>query len=201
MAGIVDSAPINILTWKRGIDLSPEVLATARVTELAEMSKDFFSLRAERFHTRRFAFIRKCKASRTPFRFAKHRRFPIGEERQLGIGELDEEERDDFDDVKTLEWFLEKEREKIWSAHVKSLPRTNSMGGSTLDDCDRKDNPLGSDLGSDNGSEKNITITLTTAGDKTWVKVLEKESPVIEVKDSTPIFSCYYTPPIEGSDA
>lgn len=197
VTGIVDSASTNILTWKRGIDLSPEVLATARVTELAEMSKDFFSLRAERFHTRRFAFIRKCKALRTPFRFAKHRRFPIGEERRLGLVELDEEERDDFDDVKTLEWFLEKEREKMWSSHVKSLPRMNSMGGSTLADLDRKDGSLGSDLGSENGSEKNVGIK--SAVEKSWVRVLEKESPVVEVKDNTPVFSCYYTPPLETS--
>lgn len=199
VSSIVDSACINIMTWKRGIDLSPEVLAAARVTELAEMSKDFFSLRAQRFHTRRFAFIRKCKSSRTPFRFAKHRRFPVGADRQLGLGELDEEERDDFDDVKTLEWFLEKEREKMWSAHVKSLPRSNSMGGSTLADGDRA---VGSDLGSENGSEKNISIVQKTATEKTWVKALEKESPVVEVsKDYTPIFSCYYTPPLEASMA
>ncbi|TID25961.1 hydrogenase maturation factor hoxX like protein [Venturia nashicola] len=192
--GIVASPQANILTWKRGIDLSPEILATARVTELAEMSKDFFSLRAERFHTRRFAFIRKCKASRTPFRFAKHRRFPIGEEKRLGLGELDEEERDDFDDVKTLEWFLEKEREKIWSAQVRSFPRTNSVGGSTLADGDRPS----PDLGSDNGSEKNAAIVLRTVADKTWVKVSEKESSVVDGKDMTPIFSCYYTPPLEA---
>ncbi|KAE9981594.1 hypothetical protein EG328_011533 [Venturia inaequalis] len=192
VTSIVDSAPTNILTWKRGIDLSPEVLATARVTELAEMSKDFFSLRAERFHTRRFAFIRKCKSSRTPFRFAKHRRFPVGEEGKLGVGELDEEERDDFDDVKSLEWFLEKEREKMWSSHVKSLPRKISMGGSTLGESDRKDSPLDSDFGSEHGNEKNGGIR---------IKVPEKENPVVEAKDTTPIFSCYYTPPLEVSSA
>ncbi|KAE9976456.1 hypothetical protein EG327_008025 [Venturia inaequalis] len=190
VTSIVDSASTNILTWKRGIDLSPEVLATARVTELAEMSKDFFSLRAERFHTRRFAFIRKCKSSRTPFRFAKHRRFPVGEEGKLGVGELDEEERDDFDDVKPLEWFLEKEREKMWSSHVKSLPRKISMGGSTLGESDRKDSPLDSDFGSEHGNEKNGGIR---------IKAPEKESSVVEAKDTTPIFSCYYTPPLEVS--
>ncbi|QDS73431.1 hypothetical protein FKW77_008537 [Venturia effusa] len=197
VADIVDSASSNVLTWKCGIDLSPEALAAARVTELAEMSKDFFSLRAERFHTRRFAFIRKCKPSRTPFRFAEHRRFPVGDEKHVGLGELDEEERDDFDDVKTLEWFLEKEREKTWSSHVKSLPRVNSMSGLTLADLDRKDNASGSDLGSDNGSDK--SVGKKSPMQRSWVKVLEKEPTMLGAKDNTPIFSCYYTPPHQDS--
>jgi enoyl-CoA hydratase/carnithine racemase/methionyl-tRNA formyltransferase len=194
VTGIVNSAVTNILTWKKSIELSPGALAMARVSELGEMSKDFFSLRAERFHTRRFAFIRKCKASRTPFRFAKHRRFPLGEERQLGLGEFDEEERDDFDDVKTLEWFLEKEREKMWGK-----PRMNSIGGSTIADVDRRDNALGLDLGSENGSEKNSSPK--GGAEKHWIRILEKESPVVEVKDTTPVFSCYYTPPNEAPGA
>jgi enoyl-CoA hydratase/carnithine racemase/methionyl-tRNA formyltransferase len=197
VTGIVNSAVTNILTWKKGVDLSPEVLAMARVAELGEMSKDFFSLRAERFHTRRFAFIRKCKASRTPFRFAKHRRFPVGEDHQLGLGELDEEERDDFDDVKTLEWFLEREREKIWRNQVKAMPRLNSIGGSTIADLDRKDSTLGSDLGSENGSDKNGPAK--SVAEKHWVGILEKDSPVVEVRDTTPVFSCYYTPPLEAA--
>jgi enoyl-CoA hydratase/carnithine racemase len=39
--------------WKRNLDLSPTALATAPANELGEMSKDFWSPRSMRYHTRR----------------------------------------------------------------------------------------------------------------------------------------------------
>jgi hypothetical protein len=79
--------------WKAKVDLSPPALAQARATELGEMSKDFWSARSERYHTRRANFVRKAKATQTPLRFATHRRQTPG-----GLA-LDEEELDSFDDV------------------------------------------------------------------------------------------------------
>ncbi|OLN87515.1 Hydrogenase maturation factor HoxX [Colletotrichum chlorophyti] len=80
--------------WKSNVDLSPAGLACARAQELGEMSKDFWSARSSRYHTRRRDFVRKVKSVQTPLRFARHRR---------GSGQLDEEESDDFDDVAAFE--------------------------------------------------------------------------------------------------
>lgn len=76
--------------WKRNVDLSLSALAAARANELAEMSKDFWSPRSTRYHTRRFDFVRKTKVASTPLRFATHRRL---------IARPDEEETSDFDNV------------------------------------------------------------------------------------------------------
>lgn len=76
--------------WKRGIDLSPSALALARANELAEMSKDFWSPRSVRYHSRRFNFVRKTRPTSTPLRFALHRRTKT---------QPDEEETPDFDDI------------------------------------------------------------------------------------------------------
>ncbi|KAF2173490.1 hypothetical protein M409DRAFT_61873 [Zasmidium cellare ATCC 36951] len=79
-------------TWKHNIDISPAAIARARANELAEMSLDFWSARSARYHTRRFDFVRKVKASKTPLRFAIHRR-------TFDDTRFDEEESDDFDSV------------------------------------------------------------------------------------------------------
>jgi len=76
--------------WKRNVDLSPSALALARANELAEMSKDFWSPRSIRYHSRRSDFVRKAKPSCTPLRFALHRRI---------MAQPDEEETSDFDDI------------------------------------------------------------------------------------------------------
>ena len=55
------------------------------------MSLDFWSARSSRYHTRRFAFVRKLKSSTTPLRFAAHRR-------STKVND-DEEESDNFDSV------------------------------------------------------------------------------------------------------
>jgi enoyl-CoA hydratase/carnithine racemase/methionyl-tRNA formyltransferase len=80
----------RVKNWKTSVDLSLGNLASIRASELGEMALDFWSARSERYHSRRFAFVRKVKAKHTPFRFAQHRR---------GHGSLDEEERDEFDSV------------------------------------------------------------------------------------------------------
>lgn len=80
--------------WKGNVDLSPAALARARANELGEMSRDFWSARAVRYHSRRFDFVRKVKPAQTPLRFAVHRRTVDG------MQHYDEEETDEFDSVR-----------------------------------------------------------------------------------------------------
>ncbi|KAK4497849.1 hypothetical protein PRZ48_010504 [Zasmidium cellare] len=79
-------------TWKKMVDVSPTGIARARANELGEMSLDFWSARSTRYHTRRFDFVRKVKPTKTPLRFATHRR-------TFDDSRCDEEETDDFDSV------------------------------------------------------------------------------------------------------
>ena len=60
------------------------------------MSLDFWSARSSRYHTRRFAFVRKLKSSTTPLRFAGHRRNNTTSKVSTNY---DEEESDNFDSV------------------------------------------------------------------------------------------------------
>ena len=99
VAVIVKSGKPGRIIWKSKQDLSPASLAHTRARELSEMSKDFYSLRSTRYHTRRFNFVRKVKAKQTPLRFATHRRFDDHC--------LDEEEYDNFDDVAHYEQLME----------------------------------------------------------------------------------------------
>jgi enoyl-CoA hydratase/carnithine racemase/methionyl-tRNA formyltransferase len=88
--------------WKRKLDLSLSGLASARADELAEMAKDFWSPRSARYHDRRSAFVRKAKPTRTPLRFALHRRV------QAKL-QPDEEETAEFDDIATYQRRMESE--------------------------------------------------------------------------------------------
>lgn len=88
--------PTYVAEWKRGLDLSSGALAQIRAEELAEMAKDFWSPRSERYHPRRYDFVRKTKAAATPRRFALHRK---------SDGLVDEEDDDRFD---STEWFAMK---------------------------------------------------------------------------------------------
>ncbi|KAK6527601.1 hypothetical protein TWF694_004585 [Orbilia ellipsospora] len=90
----------KVKQWKKNVDLLPANLAAVRAKELGEMALDFWSARSCRYHSRRFAFVRKVKSKHTPLRFARHRR--TDEEM------LDEEERDTYDKV----WYYEKMREE-----------------------------------------------------------------------------------------
>lgn len=91
--------------WKSNADITPQGLNLARAAELGEMSRDFWSPRAERYHTRREAFVRKMKAKSTPLRFAKHRRAD-----EKDAGRMDEEETDEYDSV---EWFAQKQAREL----------------------------------------------------------------------------------------
>jgi enoyl-CoA hydratase/carnithine racemase len=86
--------------WKRNVDLSPSALALARANELAEMSKDFWSPRSIRYHSRRSDFVRKTKPTCTPLRYALHRRI---------MAQPDEEETSEFDDIGTYKLRAENE--------------------------------------------------------------------------------------------
>ncbi|KAM0322074.1 hypothetical protein ACHAQA_009703 [Verticillium albo-atrum] len=77
-------------SWKLGVDISATSLATVKTEELGEMAKDFWSIRAKRYHGRRRDFVRKRQPTRTPLRFAEHRR---------KVGMKDEEECSDFDNA------------------------------------------------------------------------------------------------------
>ncbi|ATY59617.1 formyl transferase domain-containing protein [Cordyceps militaris CM01] len=119
--------------WKRGLDLSAPALARIRAEELAEMAKDFWSPRAQRYHPRRSDFVRKTKAAATPRRFALHRK---------SDGLVDEEDDDRFDSV---EWFamknsapqhgagagledtaIPKQPEKAYAHRSRNAPSSNS---------------------------------------------------------------------------
>jgi enoyl-CoA hydratase/carnithine racemase len=98
--------------WKQKLDLSPTALSTARTNELGEMSKDFWSPRSIRYHSRRSAFVRKVKASKTPLRFAQHRRKD---------GEVDEEESDSFDLIETFAALSKKMQEQAVQQTIEHL--------------------------------------------------------------------------------
>lgn len=101
VAVVVKSGKLGKTTWKTRQDLSFASLARARAMELNEMSKDFYSARSQRYHSRRFNFVRKVKATQTPLRFATHRR--------LDASQHDEEETENYDDVKHYERLAEKQ--------------------------------------------------------------------------------------------
>jgi enoyl-CoA hydratase/carnithine racemase len=102
VAVVVRSGSFGRITpWKSKVDLSLSSLAQARASELGEMAKDFWSARSSRYHTRRFAFVRKLKATHTPLRFATHRR--------MDQTYLDEEERASFDNVVHFERMREEQ--------------------------------------------------------------------------------------------
>lgn len=63
------------------------------------MSLDFWSERSPRYHTRRFAFVRKLKPSHTPLRFAIHRRGPEDTSSSSSSSCLDEEELEEFENL------------------------------------------------------------------------------------------------------
>ncbi|KAI5204778.1 ClpP/crotonase [Aureobasidium subglaciale] len=111
-------------SWKCELDLSTPALATARMQELAEMAKDFWSARSIRYHSRRRDFVRKIKPTKTPLRFAEHRR---------KAGELDEEERDDFDLLERFEVSKkEKEEQALWEGIEALKMQAGEVGHPTI---------------------------------------------------------------------
>jgi enoyl-CoA hydratase/carnithine racemase/methionyl-tRNA formyltransferase len=109
-------------SWKRKLDLSLSALASARADELAEMAKDFWSPRSSRYHTRRSAFVRKAKPTRTPLRFALHRRV------QAKL-QPDEEETAEFDDLATYQRRMEGEMAaRLRAAILSEMGNANTNG-------------------------------------------------------------------------
>ncbi|CAD6906155.1 unnamed protein product [Tilletia controversa] len=87
-----------------GVTISfAEGFAAYRKAELDNMVLDFFHpVRGERYASRRLAFVRKLAASKSPARFALHRRFGTSwpeweNSQQMVAQEQDEEELDAFD--------------------------------------------------------------------------------------------------------
>jgi enoyl-CoA hydratase/carnithine racemase len=115
--------------WKQKLDLSPTALSTARTNELGEMSKDFWSPRSIRYHSRRSAFVRKVKASKTPLRFAQHRRKD---------GEVDEEESDSFDLIETFAALSKKMQEQAVQQTIEHL-KIQARRASTPDTVNERD--------------------------------------------------------------
>ncbi|KAK5126270.1 hypothetical protein LTR85_010505 [Meristemomyces frigidus] len=104
--------------WKANVNLSASALARARTNELCEMSKDSWSARSIRYHTRRFDFVRKVKSSQTPLRFATHRR-------RVDRKVFDEEELDSFDDINYYRQLAEKQSDA--ALHDQVGDELNSM--------------------------------------------------------------------------
>lgn len=115
--------------WKLKVDLSPSALAAARANELGEMSKDFWSARSVRYHSRRRDFVRKVKPSKTPLRYAQHRR---------KVGELDEEESDSFDKEETFAMLSRKMQEQALQQTIEQL-KMQARRASTPDTVNEKD--------------------------------------------------------------
>lgn len=144
-------------SWKYNVNVTPAGLASARAEELGQMSKDFWSARSSRYHLRRRDFVRKVKAAKTPLRFATHRR---------GLGELDEEETNDFDDVTVYE---RKARAVLLADQLKEY--VESMATK----APRRDT-----------SAENVKALRRQ---KSCVEIVSKPEVT---QDLTPIYSCYY---------
>lgn len=115
--------------WKRKLDLTPAALAFARMQELGEMAKDFWSARSIRYHSRRSDFVCKVKATKTPLRFARHRR---------KVGELDEEESDSFDLIETFAMLLRQTQEQAMQQTIEQL-KLQARRASTPGTVDEKE--------------------------------------------------------------
>lgn len=152
--------------WKRKLDLSLSGLALARADELAEMAKDFWSPRSERYHARRAAFVRKAKPTRTPLRFALHRRV------QAKL-QPDEEETAEFDDIATYERKAENEMASRLRAVILA-----EMGSATA-----------------NANNNNTTANGTKHKPSLQALLPPRDlltPPVIDSKTAATLFSCHY---------
>lgn len=112
VAVVVKSGKPGRVIWKSRNPINSLLIAQARAYELGEMSKDFWSARSRRYNSRRYNFVRKVKATHTPYRFATHRR--------LDSNTADDEELPSFDDVAFHEEQLE--RDILEKHRISSLP-------------------------------------------------------------------------------
>ncbi|KAF9880242.1 formyl transferase domain protein [Colletotrichum karsti] len=130
--------------WKTAVDVSPAGLACARAQELGEMSKDFWSARSQRYHLRRRDFVRKVRATKTPLRFATHRR---------GMGEMDEEEADEFDDVVIFE---RKARATLLADKLKEYVENMTSASSRKDTTSQANTAMHSRAASESVSKRDL---------------------------------------------
>lgn len=176
-------------SWKRDINLSSNALALARAHELGEMSLDFWSPRAVRYHNRRFDFVRKIRGTQTPLRFATHRRKLIG-------CRGDEEERDTFDSV---EFFKKQAIEQMMSAlrlkmngeyndlMVKGSKHRSSIASRCESTASRES--ISTRDSRDSGIGMEVAVTSERGRDTPGAQTEKKMEPM---------FPCYYTPPPES---
>jgi enoyl-CoA hydratase/carnithine racemase len=155
-------------SWKRKLDLSLSGLALARADELAEMAKDFWSPRSARYHDRRAAFVRKAKPTRTPLRFALHRRV------QAKL-QPDEEETAEFDDIAVFERRAQSEMASrlraVILAEIDSAANTTDANGN----------------GNGNGTNKHKPSFQSLLPPRDLLT-----PPVIDNKTAATLFSCHY---------
>lgn len=184
-------------SWKRDINLSSNALALARAHELGEMSLDFWSPRAVRYHTRRFDFVRKIRSTQTPLRFATHRRKLHGNRTEY----TDEEERDSFDSV---EHFRKQAIEQLMSSMrlrmsgeinelmVKGRQR-GSIASRTESITSRESTASRESIATRDSRDSGIGMEIVASS--------ERETPTAQAeKKMEPMFSCYYTPPPENEN-
>lgn len=169
--------------WKLDINLSSNALALARAHELGEMSLDFWSPRAVRYHTRRYDFVRKIRSSQTPLRFATHRRNLHG-----GVRD-DEEERDAFDSVEyfrkqAMEHLVSSLRLKM-SGEFNELMIKGRQRESIVSRCESTTSRESVATRDSRDSGIGMEVVAATSG--------ERETPLAE-KKMEPMFPCYYTP-------
>lgn len=154
--------------WKANVDLSASALTRARTVELCEMSKDFWSARSVRYHTRRFDFVRKVKTAQTPLRFATH-------PRRVKSRLFDEEELDSFDDIDYYRQLAEKQNEAAFHGQVGE--ELNSMMSKW----------------SEQETVLSRTHRLGSVALHTDQEMVQLARPGMERKTET-VFSCYYKP-------
>lgn len=184
--------------WKRDINLSSNALALARAHELGEMSLDFWSPRAVRYHTRRFDFVRKIRSTQTPLRFATHRR------RLHGVRE-DEEERETFDSV---EFYRKQAVERmVASLRVKMSGELNELmakgragAGARGGSITSRGESSGSSLSTRDSRDSGIGMEVVGGGGgNTTTAPEQRDRETTGEKRMEPMFPCYYiTPPLEG---
>lgn len=159
--------------WKAHADVSVQGLARSRAMELGEMGRDFWSARSVRYHVRRGAFVRKMKAVATPLRFAKHRRVAAAEG---AVPPLDEEERDEYDDV---EYWARKLATELAGKVKETMLLEQKQTETTTTVVQQVQQPE-EVVGGDKKENIGVAITENVA------------APAATAPGQGPIFACYY---------
>lgn len=167
---LISNPDLKAGTWKHDLDLSSSALAKVRAEELGHFSKDCWSARSIRYHSRRHDLVRKVRPTQTPLRFATHRRItPMG-------AQYDEEELDSFDSIPNYEELFRSfaasniETSEFREGLSKLVPKWGLQGA-----------PVRDHRGS------SVKLEATRAG------MVKKALPRMERKDEC-LFACYYRP-------